>query len=172
MYAQLGDIKFELITYFNKFELTKSFNYAQHDVIEGKPKLQFVGDGLDAVAIGLNFHRKFCQPRDEWQRLNDTARTHEALDFIFGNGEYKGKFVVEELVLVYEQTDSQGEVDSLQAELKLKEWAEDQIIGTRRETPKAVKNGAVVKKDKTSKTYSAVRETNKDGVSMTKIKTK
>ena len=43
MFAQLGDIKFELITYFNGLNETVSYNYAQHDRIENKPILQFLG---------------------------------------------------------------------------------------------------------------------------------
>ena len=37
MFAQLGDIKFELITYFNGWDETVSYNYVQHDRIENKP---------------------------------------------------------------------------------------------------------------------------------------
>lgn len=46
MFAQLGDIKFELITYFNGLQERSSYNYAQHDRINNKPVLQFLGKNL------------------------------------------------------------------------------------------------------------------------------
>ena len=52
MFAQLGDIKFELITYFNGLNETVSYNYAQHERIENKPILQFLGKNLQEEEIG------------------------------------------------------------------------------------------------------------------------
>ncbi|EFS3478989.1 hypothetical protein HX217_005299, partial [Salmonella enterica] len=43
MFAVLGDIEFELITYWDGFEATFGVDYAEHARIEGKPGLQFVG---------------------------------------------------------------------------------------------------------------------------------
>ena len=53
MFAQLGDIKFELITYFNGLNETVSYNYAQHERIENKPILQFLGKNLQEEDIKL-----------------------------------------------------------------------------------------------------------------------
>ena len=47
MFAVLGDIEFELITYWDGFEATFGVDYAEHARIGGKPGLQFVGDRLD-----------------------------------------------------------------------------------------------------------------------------
>ena len=41
MYAQLGKIRFDLITSFNGFDEAKSYSYAEHQRIENKPKLQY-----------------------------------------------------------------------------------------------------------------------------------
>ncbi len=71
MFAQLGDIKFELITYFNGLNETVSYNYAQHERIENKPILQFLGKNLQEEDIKLNFHRSFCVPEDEIKKLKD-----------------------------------------------------------------------------------------------------
>ncbi|PYA54645.1 hypothetical protein DMW53_25830, partial [Serratia marcescens] len=53
MFAVLGDIEFELITYWDGFEATFGVDYAEHARIEGKPGLQFVGDKLDEIQISL-----------------------------------------------------------------------------------------------------------------------
>ena len=53
MFAQLGDIQFELITYFNGIEETVSYNYAEHDRINNKPVLQFMGMNLQEQNIKM-----------------------------------------------------------------------------------------------------------------------
>jgi len=62
MFAVLGDIEFELITYWDGFEATFGVDYAEHARIEGKPGLQFVGDKLDEIQISLVFHQHYCVP--------------------------------------------------------------------------------------------------------------
>lgn len=41
MFAVLGDIEFDLITYWDGFEATFGVDYAEHARIGGKPGLQF-----------------------------------------------------------------------------------------------------------------------------------
>lgn len=122
MFAQLGDIKFELITYFNGLTETVSYNYAQHDRIENKPILQFIGKNLQEENIKLNFHRSFCVPEDELKNLVEVADTATPLKFIKGNGEYVGVFVIEEIGKTVEQTSAEGGLLSLQVDIRLKEY--------------------------------------------------
>ena len=121
MFAQLGDIKFELITYFNGLTETVSYNYAQHDRIENKPLLQFLGKNLLEENIKLNFHRTFCVPEDELKNLVEVADKAEPLKFIKGNGEYIGVFVIEEIGKTTEQASPEGDLLSIQVDVRLKE---------------------------------------------------
>lgn len=122
MFAQLGDIKFELITYFNGLTETVSYNYAQHERIENKPLLQFLGKNLLEENIKLNFHRSFCIPEDELKNLVEVADKAEPLKFIKGNGEYIGVFVIEELGKTTEQASPEGDLLSIQVDIRLKEY--------------------------------------------------
>lgn len=122
MFAQLGDIKFKLITYFNGLTETVSYNYAQHDRIENKPILQFIGKNLQEENIKLNFHRSFCVPEDELKNLIEVADAATPLKFIKGNGEYVGVFVIEEIGKTVEQTSAEGGLLSVQVDLRLKEY--------------------------------------------------
>ena len=103
MFAQLGDIKFELITYFNGLNETTSYNYVEHQRIENKPLLQFLGKNLQEEEINLNFHKTFCVPEDELKKLKTASDKASPLKFIKGNGEYVGIFVIDELKQVTEQ---------------------------------------------------------------------
>lgn len=122
MFAQLGDIKFELITYFNGLSETNSYNYAQHDRIENKPLLQFLGQNLKEENIKLNFHRSFCIPEDEIKNLKEVADNATPLKFIKGNGDYVGAFVIEEIGKTVEQTSAEGDLIYIQVDLRLKEY--------------------------------------------------
>lgn len=122
MFAQLGSIKFELITYFNGLTESVSYNYAQHERIENKPLLQFLGKNLIEENIKLNFHRTFCIPEDELKNLIEVADKAEPLKFIKGNGEYIGVFVIEEIGKTTEQASPEGDLLSIQVDLRLREY--------------------------------------------------
>lgn len=122
MFAQLDDIQFELITYFNGIEETVSYNYAEHERINNKPVLQFMGMNLQEQNIKLNFHNSFCVPEDEIKKLKTVANKAEPLKFIKGNGEYIGVFVVSEIVSTTEQTSKEGDLISVQVDLRLREY--------------------------------------------------
>lgn len=122
MFAQLGNIKFELITYFNGLTQTVSYNYAQHDRIENKPLLQFLGKNLLEESLKLNFHRTFCIPEDELKKLIEVADKAKPLKFIKGNGEYIGVFVIDVIGKTTEQASPEGDLLSIQVDIRLKEY--------------------------------------------------
>lgn len=123
MFAQLGEIKFDLITYFNGIDETNSYNYAEHPRISQKPMLQFLGENLQEQAIKLNFHSNFCTPEVEIKKLKVVAQKGTPLKFIKGNGEYVGVFVITDIGSSMEQTSKNGTITSIQLELKLREYA-------------------------------------------------
>jgi len=122
MFAQLGDIEFELITYFNGMNESQSYNYAQHERINQKPVIQFLGLNLQEQDIKLNFHASFCTPEDEIKKLKDVANLGTPLKFIKGNGDYVGVFVITEIASVTEQATNEGDLISVQVDLKLREY--------------------------------------------------
>ena len=144
MFAQLGDIKFELITYFNGLQERSSYNYAQHDRINNKPVLQFLGKNLQEQDLKLNFHRTFCTPGDEIKKIKEVADKATPLKFIKGNGEYIGVFVIEEIQSSTEQASSEGDLISIQVDIRIKEYT-----GKVPQKPKQNKKG--LKKKNTKK---------------------
>ena len=122
MFAQLGDIEFELITYFNGMNESQSYNYAQHERINQKPVLQSSGLNLQEQDIKLNFHASFCTPEDEIKKLKNVANLGTPLKFIKGNGDYVGVFVITEIASVTEQATNEGDLISVQVDLKLREY--------------------------------------------------
>lgn len=125
MFAQLGDIEFDLIAYLDGFNTWRKIDYAEHPIIEGKPKLQYIGESLETVAIRLSFHASFCDPEAELEALKDAASQYAPLAFIFANGVYKGKYVIEDIRDEVQQTFDDGTVIAVTVEVNLKEWDEE-----------------------------------------------
>lgn len=90
--------------------------------INQKPLLQFLGENLNAIDIKLNFHSSFCTPKEEMDKLKNVATLGTPLQFIKGNGEYVGVFVISSIESSTEQTSSEGDILSIQVELKLLEY--------------------------------------------------
>lgn len=150
MFAQLGSIKFDLITYFNGLDDVQKHNFAEHQTIESKPKLQFIGDEPDELNIKLNFHSSFCTPEDEIKKLKTIAKKHEELAFILGNGKYVGKFVIIEITSTTQQSDKLGNLISIESEIKLKEWSDNNV---------KIKKKAKKQSTKKKQTNSPVKKT-------------
>ena len=124
MFAKLGDITFDILPYISNMDETTSSNYAEHAVIEGKPKLQYLGENLDEINISAKFHLSYCIPSTEIQKLKEAKSKHEALPLIYGNGEYVGKFVIVEIQKTSVQSDGFGNIIAIDAAIRLKENSE------------------------------------------------
>jgi phage protein U len=122
MFAQLGDIVFEVIPSFTGHNKSTSYNFVQHERIENKPLLQFLGKNLQEDELTLNFHQAFCTPEEEIKKLKTAADKAVPLKFIKGNGEYVGVFVIERIRESMEQTNAKGNIISIQLEVTLKEY--------------------------------------------------
>lgn len=122
MYAQLGEIVFEGLKGFDSFNDSRSTNYAEHALIEGKPRLQRVGTNLQEISLSVLLHASFCSPEVEYAAMDDARENGEVLPFVLGNGIYVGDFVIVSLQKEVIQTDFQGNIVSQSVSLSLKEY--------------------------------------------------
>lgn len=125
MFALLGDVQFDLITYFDGFESQFGADFAEHALIEGKPRLQFIGDKLDEIRIQLVFHLSYCDPEAELAKLKDALAAHQAMALVLGNGDYKGWFVLTDVQATSKHTDKAGTLIALEASITLREFVGD-----------------------------------------------
>ncbi|MEH2920316.1 phage tail protein [Samsonia erythrinae] len=125
MFAVLGNIEFNVIAYWDGFDASFGADYAEHSRIEGKPGLQFIGAKLDEIRISLAFHQQYCTPDVELMRLNEAMRAHQAMALVFGNGDYRGWFVITALTSTSQHTDAKGNILAMNAELTLREYIGD-----------------------------------------------
>lgn len=95
---------------------------AEIPLMQGKPRLQRTGTGLETFDITLNFHAKFCNPDNEYRRLREYFDTSEILPFINGNGEIYGDFVIKSIGRTFNRKFSDGTTLFMNVEIQLIEF--------------------------------------------------
>lgn len=121
IYAQLGDIIFDLLTAPTDYTLGKSVNFAEFKTLEGKPKLQFTGANLDELSLKFALHSSFCDPRDEVKKLENLMLSGLSAPLIFTNGDYAGDFAITSISQSLVKTDKYGNPIYIQLDASLKE---------------------------------------------------
>jgi len=121
MFALLGSIPFQIIDSPQRFNAGREYDYAQHRVIEGTPRLQWVGDGLESIDLEMMLHRSFTDPGVRMLALSEAAGAHQALPLIFGNGEFRGYYVIESLSTLSRQLSDSGDTLAVTLRVRLRE---------------------------------------------------
>ena len=134
MFAVLGDIQFEVVGSPEGYDSAGAYEYSEQRVIESKPRLQWVGDELDRLNFELMWHASFTNPAAQLALLRATAAQHLALPLVFGDGGFRGFFVVESIAVRSQQLSAGGAPIAIRVALSLKEWAVDSILLARTST--------------------------------------
>lgn len=127
-YVQLGDHQYQVTGTITGLESETKAKFAQHDVIEGKPRLQAIGDELEQLTLTIELHAGYCDPVYEIGFLKSAIAAHTALPLIFASGELRGRYVLEQLNETHNVHDATGVPIHISVRLVLKEWVEDQTI--------------------------------------------
>ena len=122
-YAILGDLLFRVLVGWEQFDATRGASYAEHKVIEGKPKLQYTGENLETLNITMRFHMDYCEPDLAISHLRKRLSDHKAMALVLTNGFYRGRYVLTELVETLRHTDGEGNTILMDVRVALKEWA-------------------------------------------------
>ncbi len=129
MFAALGEIQFEVVGSPEGYESAGAYDFAEQRVIESKPRLQWVGDDLERLKFELMWHSSFTNPAVQLALLRATAAQHLALPLVFGNGGFRGFFVIESIKMKSQQLSAGGAPIAIRIALALKEWiADSQLV--------------------------------------------
>lgn len=123
MYAILGEIIFDVLTSPQAFESARKYDYAEHKVVQDRPRLQWIANDLETLTLELSFHAQFTNPQRQLTLLENAAEDHRARAFVYGNGIHRGYFVVSELSEVHRHNADDGSLIYATARVTLKEWA-------------------------------------------------
>jgi phage protein U len=123
VFAVLGDILFEVVGSPETFESSREYDFAEHRVVESAPRLQWLGNGLERLKLEVMLHSSFTDPSAQLSLLKATAAAHRALPLVFGNGGFRGFFVIQSIASRTKQSHATGAPIAIKVALALKEWA-------------------------------------------------
>jgi phage protein U len=131
VFAVLGEIQFEVVGSPEGYESSGAYDFSEQRVIESKPRLQWVGDQLDRLNFDLMWHASFTNPAAQLALLRATAAQHLALPLVFGDGGFRGFFVVESIAVKSQQLSAGGAPIAIRVALALKEWIANPLVLSR-----------------------------------------
>ena len=125
MFAQLGDVPFELLDSFASLEETHAAQFAQHDVLAGRARLQAMGNALTELRFSLKLHWKLGDVDAAYHGLVAAKEAQQAVSLVYGSGRFVGWFVIERLSARTLQMDKHGRTAAREIDVELKEFVGD-----------------------------------------------
>lgn len=121
MLSRIGEISFEALFAPTSLEGTFATDYAEHALIGVKPRLQKTGDKLDEWRVGLRLHQRFCSPKESLDALQTLRTNGQAVPFVLGL-DYRGWFVITEIIANYTDANKQGVLLCAELQITLREY--------------------------------------------------
>jgi len=103
-------------------EQSGSADWAEHARIQGKPLLEWIGEGLDECNLTIELHPLLGDPEARLQALRLAKSKHESLAFVMGSGEYLGPYVICNMGKTTRRATGVGQVQAATVQLNLKEY--------------------------------------------------
>jgi len=127
--GSFGNIVFEtsadLIRTWQQMSRKGSARFAEHVVAEGKPRLEFLGPGLEELTLAVRLDAQLgLDPASELESMRAVRDFGEEQSLVVG-GMVIGKFVLEEIGEEHRRHDGRGRLLLAEATLKLKEYVTD-----------------------------------------------
>lgn len=130
MIGSFGDIVFEAsadrVRTFDEMKRASEARYAEHAVIGGKPKLEFLGPGLETISFQVLLSSSLgVDPDKELDALSEIRDAGEIRRLVIGSKPL-GKFVLTSISANEGPRSNRGRPTWISVELSLKEYIEDE----------------------------------------------
>ena len=122
MFAILGEIEFNVVGGISGMEQSGSADWVEHARIQGKPLLEWIGEGLDECNLTIELHPLLGDPEARLRALRLAKTKHEPLAFVMGSGEYHGAYVITNIGNTIRRATATGQIQSAVVRLNLKEY--------------------------------------------------
>lgn len=122
-FGTFGTVEFTIRASPERFDATRAYNFAMHDVIGGFPRQQWTGDALETLDLVFGFHVAFTDPALQVSLLRELANSHEPQALVFDNGVYRGEYVITEIRESTKYATADGTTIASEVSLSLREWA-------------------------------------------------
>lgn len=121
-WAILGDISFDILSSPHSYSHRSAVTWAEHALIQGKPKLEWTGDELDEIAFEILLHSHLVKTETQLRLLREAKEKHQPMALVMGDGDYKGPYVITGIDTNINTTTPGGRVRSATINLTLKEY--------------------------------------------------
>lgn len=125
MYAQLGEVRFELLQGFTSLESTHAAKFAKHEVLAGRPRLQALQNELTELRFGVKLHWMLGNPDTAYKGLLAALEARQAVSLVYGSGRFAGWWVIERLTERTLIQDAQGRTAARELDVELTEFVGD-----------------------------------------------
>lgn len=122
MFAILGDIEFTVAGGISGLEQSGTADWAEHARIQGKPLLEWIGEGLDTCNLTMVLHPILGDPEERLRALRQAKSKHEPLAFVMGSGEYLGAYVITDISNTMRRATAVGQIAAATVQVSLKEY--------------------------------------------------
>ncbi len=119
MYAMLGEVRFELLNSFTSLETQHAANFAKHEVLKGRPRLQALQNELTTLRFSLKLHWRLGNPDTAYKGLLSALEAQQAVSLVYGSGRFVGWFVLERLTERTLIQDAQGRTAARELDVEL-----------------------------------------------------
>lgn len=125
MFAQLGDVRFELLNSFTNLDETHTAHFAKHEVLKGRPRLQAMGNDLTELRFGVKLHWKLGDVDTAYKGLIAAKEAQQAVSLVYGSGRFVGWFVIARLTSRTTMMDGKGRTAARELDIELTEFVGD-----------------------------------------------
>lgn len=127
MYGQLGNIRFQNLVGWESFSRRTEATYADHELIEGKPRSQKIGNALDTIRFDIQLHHAFSNVQSDIEALRNACINGDVMPLISGTGIPYGTFVIRTIDEIHQQTFSDGTLMLANLSVELSEYVENTV---------------------------------------------
>lgn len=126
--GSLGKIVFSVSRFFvktiNDLNIDSSVNFAEHKIMNNKPKLQFLGAELDTISFKMHLSAfRNVNPLKSAEELKKNMKDGKVLNFILGNKKVgNGKYVITSIKESHKKFSPNGVVMTIELDVSLKEY--------------------------------------------------
>jgi phage protein U len=144
-WGSLGDVIFDGINGPMEFSDKQEAEFAEHPLILGKPRLQFLGTKLEEITLKIRLHNRLQKSPDNLlSGLLKSMNQGDPLDLVVGrkanSGIYCGKVVIASIDHDRIEQWPNGKIRLAEVSIKLKEWVPPATLQvSKRKAPPAVK---------------------------------
>lgn len=121
MFAILGNIPFQVVGSPQVLSDSRGYHYAEHRVVQARPQLQWLADDLMKIELEMLLHSSFTDPATSLLAITAAASTHVALPLVFGNGDFRGYFIIAQIDTLSRQLSGSGDIFAITVRVSLRE---------------------------------------------------